>query len=90
VTHAEWEGAHIAADEDVDDARRDLDAITAAIAERRLPLAGITRQEAAERIRRNLTGPPVTTEDLRQVAVIFGLTVRDGAAKAETLAASAI
>jgi hypothetical protein len=74
---AGWDSLEAAADSDLTAAGRDLDRITAAISEKRLPLIGLTREEAARRIAANLAGPPPSTEGLRRVAAIFGLSVRD-------------
>lgn len=59
----------------LEDARRDLDAIEDAIYARCLPLVGMTRDEASRRISAVIGTRPASTEDLRQVARIFGLTV---------------
>jgi hypothetical protein len=88
VTEAEWEAAVVADGEDVDDARRDLDAIARALPAAALRTIGISRAAAVRRIQRDLAGPPATTKSLRKVAAIFGLTVCGGAAKTETLTAS--
>jgi hypothetical protein len=53
-----------------------------AVYARCLPLVGLTREEAERRVRAVIGTRPAATDDLRQVAALFGLAVyRPGAAE---------
>jgi hypothetical protein len=59
----------------LDDARRDLHAVEDAIYERCLPLVGMTREQASERISAVIGTRAAAPDDLRRVAALFGLTI---------------
>lgn len=72
---AGFDSLEVLGDMGLDQARTDLDAVENAIYARCLPLVGMTREQASERISAVIGTRGAAPDDLRRVAALFGLTI---------------